>query len=117
MALVKFSEVSKYLKKEFYFNNLKRQLSKDFNDASFDEELQLISLEKSDLLLSLVKRFLNQVFDLDSGLFFRLMYRVDLPEVAIPKQILGEEIDFENLGLLVLKRELLKIVLREKYSS
>lgn len=116
MSLKVIKEVSKYLKKEYYFNNLKLQLSKDFNDASFDEELEFISLEKSELLLSLVKSFLCKVSESNSERFFQLMYRIDLPEVALPQQVLVDEIDFENLGNLVLKRELLKIILREQYS-
>ena len=117
MDLIESKDVFKYLQKEDYFDKIKKQLSKDFNNFSFDKELDTIFLVNSDLLLSLIVRFLNQIFVSNPESFFELMYRIDMPEKAISQLFLEAEIDFAILANLVLKREFLKILLREKYSN
>lgn len=115
--LIESNNVSKYLEKEYYFKKIKKQLSKDFNDLSFDNELDAIHFIKSNLLLSLIKRFLKQVFQSNPDFFSQLIYRIDIPETVMRQLFLEAEIDFEKLANLVIKRELLKILIRENYSS
>ena len=117
MDLIENKDVFKYLQKEDYFEKIKKQLSKDFNDLSFDKELDAIPFIKGDLLLSLIKRFLKQVFQSNPDFFFQLIYRIDIPEKVMRQLFLEPEIDFGNLAKLVIKRELLKILIRENYSS
>ena len=57
MDLKKSDGLAFYLRQEDYFRKLKAQLSKDFNDADFDRELQKIMVN-SDFLLQIVSRFL-----------------------------------------------------------
>ena len=45
------------------------------------------------------------------------MYKVDIPEKEIKDLLLAPGIDIDVLAESVLKREFLKILLREKYSS
>ena len=45
------------------------------------------------------------------------MYKVDIHDTDIKNQVIASGIDIDALTELVLKRELLKILLREKYSS
>lgn len=117
MALIQVENVSLYLSQEHYFEKLKNQLSKDFNDIDFEEEIASISIGASDDLLDLVKRFLNHVFNKNAEQFFQLMYRIDIPDADMRQQVLGSGLDMEGLSDLVLRRELLKILLREKYAN
>tara|TARA_Y100000589_G_scaffold150354_1_gene143460 strand:+ start:14077 stop:14430 length:354 start_codon:yes stop_codon:yes gene_type:complete len=106
-----------YLNQKRYFEKLKSQLSKDLNDDDFDIELKLITFDKSKLLPVLVERFLEQVFDTNTNLFFQFMHRIDIPDIDMKTQISDSGIDFVGLTDLVLRRELIKILIREKYSE
>lgn len=117
MALIEVKDASLYLNQEHYFSKLKAQLSKDLNDVDFDDELERIDLSNSSDLPDLVRRFLNQIFSTNAEQFFQLMYRIDIPDADMKTMVLGSGLDFEGLADLVLKRELLKILLREKYSG
>lgn len=117
MALIKVEDTSLYLNQEHYFLKLKAQLAKDLNDVDFDKELDKIELFNSNLLSDLVTRFLNQAFSANTEFFFQLMYRIDIPDADMRNMVMGSGIDMEGLTDLVLKRELLKILLREKFSN
>lgn len=117
MALIEVQDASLYIKQEHYFLKLKAQLSKDLNDTDFDEELDQIQVTQAHLLPNLVQRFLNQIFSSNAELFFQLLYRIDIPDADMRTMVMGSGLDFEGLSNLVLKRELLKILLREKYSN
>jgi len=117
MALIEVKDAYLYLNQENYFQKLKAQLSKDLNDSDFDDELERIDLSNSSDLPDLVRRFLNQIFSTNAEQFFQLMYRIDIPDADMRTMVLGSGLDFDGLADLVLKRELLKILLREKYSE
>ncbi len=117
MALIEVKDASLYLSQEHYFSKLKAQLSKDLNDVDFDDELDRIDLSNSSDLPDLVRRFLNQIFSTNAEQFFQLMYRIDIPDADMRTMVLGSGLDFDGLADLVLKRELLKLLFREKYSG
>lgn len=117
MKLIEVNSASEYLTQDRYFQKLKAQLSKDFSDSGFDKELAPISIDKPDDLPVLVNQFLNQLLSKSIEQFFQLMYKVDIPDADIKNQVIASGIDIDTLTELVLKRELLKILLREKYSS
>ena len=117
MKLIEVKGTFEYLTQERYFQKLKAQLSKDFSDSDFDKELALIKIDTSNDLLVLVSQFLNQLFNRSMEQFFQLMYKVDIPEKEIKDLLLALGIDIDVLAESVLKREFLKILLREKYSS
>ena len=117
MALIEVKDANLYLNQEHYFLKLKAQLSKDLNDSDFDDELERINISNASLLPDLVHRFLNQIFSSNAEQFFQLMYRIDIPDADMKSIMLGSGLDFAGLSDLVLKRELLKILLREKYSG
>lgn len=110
------NDTSLYLNQKDYFEKLKCQLSKDFGDDDFDYELDQICLEDSKLLPQLVYRFLDQLFSRNTESLFQLMYRIDIPDKDMQSIVFGSGLDFYSLADLVLKRELLKILFREKYS-
>ena len=117
MKLIEVKSPSEYLTQDRYFQKLKAQLSKDFRDSDFDKELAPISIDKPNDLPVLVNQFLNQLLSKSIEQFFQLMYKVDIPDADIKNQVIASGIDIDTLTELVLKRELLKILLREKYSS
>ena len=45
------------------------------------------------------------------------MYRIDIPDADMKSIMLGSGFDLESLTELILRRELLKILFREKYSG
>tara|TARA_B110000483_G_scaffold203596_1_gene245988 strand:- start:133 stop:486 length:354 start_codon:yes stop_codon:yes gene_type:complete len=117
MKLIDVKSPSEYLTQDRYFQKLKAQLSKDFSDSDFDNELAPVKIDTPNDLPVLVNQFLNQLFNKSIDQFFQLMYKVDIPDTDIKNQIITSGIDMDALTELVLKRELLKILLREKYSS
>jgi|TARA_B100000401_G_scaffold437809_1_gene384340 hypothetical protein len=117
MTFPEIKDNSLYLNQKYYFEQLKSQLSKDLNNDDFDAQLKLVSFDKSELLPFLVQRFLEQVFDTNTNLFFQFMHRIDIPDVDMKTQISDSGIDFFGLTDLVLRRELIKILIREKYSK
>ncbi len=117
MKLIEVKSSSEYLTQDRYFQKLKAQLSKDFSDSDFDKELAPISIDKPNDLPVLVNQFLHQLLCKSIEQFFQLMYKVDIPDADIKNQVIESGIDIDTLTELVLKRELLKILLREKFSS
>ena len=47
MNFLESKDHSVFLKQEFYFKKIKKQLAKDFNDADFDIEVDFISIYRS----------------------------------------------------------------------
>jgi len=117
MALPEINDKSLYLSQDNYFEKLKSQLSKDINNDDFDCQLKKISINKSQYLPILVKRFLEEIFDKQSNIFYQLMHRIDIPDADLKIQFTDLGNDFECLADLVLRRELIKILIREKYSE
>lgn len=117
MTFLRVKDKSVYLSQEYYFEKLKNQLSKDLNNDDFDFELNRISLKKSHLLPNLVKIFLEKIFNKKTNLFFQLMHRIDIPDIDLKIQFTDLSNDFERLADLVIRRELIKILFREKYSA
>tara|TARA_Y100000739_G_C20475587_1_gene403444 strand:+ start:295 stop:648 length:354 start_codon:yes stop_codon:yes gene_type:complete len=117
MNFLESKDHSVFLKQEFYFKKIKKQLAKDFNDADFDIEVDLISIYRSSTLLDLVQRSLEHLFHTNVHMFFQLMYRIDIPDADFKMQVSDSGINFESLTDLVIRRELIKVLIREKYSG
>tara|TARA_B100000963_G_scaffold314166_1_gene292557 strand:+ start:181 stop:534 length:354 start_codon:yes stop_codon:yes gene_type:complete len=117
MSSLEINDKSIYLSQEHYFEKLKSQLSKDISNYDFDCQLKRISLNKSQYLPILVQRFLEKIFVEKSNLFYQLMHRIDIPDADLKIQFTDLGNDFECLADLVLRRELIKILIREKYSE
>ena len=117
MTFLEINDKSHYLSQGHYFEKLKSQLSKDINNDDFDCQLKRISLNKSQHLPILVQRFLEEIFDKQPNLFYQLMHRIDIPDADLKIQFTDLGNDFECLADLVLRRELIKILIREKYSE
>jgi len=116
MSLVTISDTSIYLKQDHYFNKLKDQLCKDFGDDDFDAAVLNLHIEDAQNLFSIVNKHLNYLETQSTEIFFRILYRIDIPEADFKAQILENGLDIQFLSELVIKRELIKILMREQYS-
>ena len=106
----------KYLNDEKLLRLTINQLEKDFNELgeSIIEEIRFFEFEKLVFLLS------EKLIDLKkkrSGILSQLFYRIDIPEEKINLINDGENRFFENISVLILKRELQKVVIREYYKN
>ncbi len=117
MYPTEIKNISFYTNQEDYFHKLKNQLSKDFGSKNFDDELSIISIEFSVKLFELIYSYIEILFVEDRQFFYQLMYRIDIPDADMKSIMLGSGFDLESLTELILRRELLKILFREKYSG
>lgn len=106
-----------YLSQDYYFTKVKEQLMKDINDDDFDTALNDLQVSDADLLFQIVQKYLFNLFSYQTEYFFQLMYRIDIPDKDLRNHILSGQISKESITELILKRELLKVLLREKYSD
>jgi hypothetical protein len=106
-----------FLKQEYYFEKIKKQLAKDLNDIDFEFQVSRIALCRSSILLDLVHDFLQDLFHTNVHMFFQLMYRIDIPDADFEMQVSDAGINFESLTDLIIRRELIKVLIREKYSG
>jgi hypothetical protein len=91
------------VKKDFTRVNLEL----DLNKGTRPEELQVLIREK--LYFLLMERFSE---------YLNLMYAVDIPERVFKDLKITDTVDVaEQVMLLILKRELQKVILRERYRS
>jgi hypothetical protein len=116
MALITIDDSSVYLRQDHYFNKLKDQLSKDFGAEDFDMALDNLNIEDAIKLNAIVAQYLTYLETQNTETFFQILYRIDIPELDFKAQILHNGLDILALSELVIKRELIKILLREKYS-
>lgn len=111
------SDTSVYISQEHYFTKLKAQLCKDFGEDDFDAAVENLTAVDADKLRFVVTQFLTHLEKQNTESFFQALYRIDIPDADFKNQILTNGLDLEGLSDLVIKRELIKILLREKYSE
>tara|TARA_B110000211_G_C14032243_1_gene532710 strand:+ start:299 stop:649 length:351 start_codon:yes stop_codon:yes gene_type:complete len=116
MGLISIEDASVYLKQDHYFNKLKEQLSKDFGAEDFDMAMDNLNIEDAIKLNSIIAQYLTYLETQNTETFFQILYRIDIPEADFKSQILTNGLDILALSELVIKRELIKILLREQYS-
>ena len=116
MGLITIQDTFVYLKESHYFNKLKEQLSKDFGADDFDVSLMGLEFKDAKRLNSVVSQYLTYLETNKIETFFQILYKIDIPEIDFNAQILDKGLDIQAVSNLVIKRELIKILLREKYS-
>ena len=117
MGLNTIQDTSIYLSKSHYFNKLKDQLSKDFGADDFDISLKELEFKDAKRLSSIVYKYLTYLETKNTETFFQILYRIDIPDREFHAEVLCNGLDIQALSDLVIKRELIKILLREQYSS
>jgi|SRR5690606_20316664 len=92
------------------------QVNKDFGDV----ELQLESVPVSENyfydLVTDLSYTIDALLEKNPEKLFSLLYRIDLPE-GLAHQMLASDNPHYNLSEIILKRELQKVVLRQRFSS
>ena len=116
MGLITIEDTAVYLNQDHYFTKLKAQLSKDFGAEDFDMALDNLMFEDASRLNAIISQYLTYLESQNTETFFQILYRIDIPEPDFKAQILNNGIDIQALSELVIKRELIKILLREQYS-
>lgn len=117
MKEILVSDPSVYISQEHYFTKVKAQLCKDFAEDDFDTAVEHLSSKEGEQLKLVVTQYLTQLETYNTESFFQALYRIDIPDADFKNQILNNGLDLEGLAELVIKRELIKVLLREKYSS
>lgn len=105
---------------EPYFSNKKirrtliLQLNKDFYSAGIKLKLLLTKNYSFD---ELIESLCNALDDYPISTLFNLLYRVDVSESQLAKEMATPGFDIKLFAQIIVKRELQKVVLRMLYSS
>ena len=109
--------VDKALQSKDFVLATQRQLIKDFASANtlFPDNFNSIPYEVNQLIIEISAR-LKSIENLSSSYLSQLLYRIDIPESALP-DLMDSDDFYTNLAQLVLKREAYKVFLRSQFSS
>ena len=108
--------VQSQIKANKYLNETVAQLEKDFLliGVSFDIQKPVADYKT---LFSFTYNLVNSLNEKEPKQILNLLYRIDLSEEMVQKQMQETALSFtEMLSELIVKRELYKVVLREKFS-
>ena len=109
-------QLLQYVKDKSLLEKLYEQLKKDFVLANIPFEVKRDSTiyDFKDLLQEKIYLLMMEHFDS----YLNLLYIIDLPEKAFKKIIITDTVEVsQQVSFLILKRELQKILFKEKYSS
>jgi len=112
------TDLTAYLDQIDLLNETVRQLEKDFAGLKLKIHFSGKPELAYDELFSQVLPHIDTLLKENYSTFYNLMYRIDISEDQI-KKAMGKAIDktfSEIITDLILKRELLKVVMRKKYS-
>ena len=106
----------KYFQDERLIKLTLQQLKKDFAEfgVEFDEPLRHFTF---DHLVGFLKEKLISIDKSQPGILTQLYYRIDLPEEKLRQIMENKNNFFENAAILILKRELQKVVIKEFYKN
>lgn len=117
--MLKYAESLKILEAavaEKLYKKLVLQLSKDFEMANVAMN-SLTGLTPKELIERLREKIYRLILENFSG-YINLLYIIDVPEKAFKDLELTDVVEVaDHVGYLILKRELLKVRLKNKYSN
>ena len=108
--------VNAQIKANQYLAETLAQLEKDFLmiGVNFDIEKPIVEYKT---LFAFTNNLVNSLNEQNPKLILSLLYRIDLSEEMVQKQMQETSLSFsEMLSELIVKRELYKVVLRKKIS-
>ena len=118
MELIPKPELQQYFDKKAYLKKVLIQINRDFEMAGCDFELPKNEIEELEELQNVLAVNLEPLMKENGPRLKNLLYRIDVSEKSIYKEM-SENTDLQ-LGMLlrnkIIERELLKILIREKYS-
>ncbi len=95
-----------------------KQLIKDFTMLDIPLELKPLEENPYQDLFSQVRYFVQDLFEKHHSVYLNLMYRIDLPEdelKSITHNAMNNEV-YDQITELILYREFMKVVYRNRYS-
>ena len=106
----------KYFQDERLIKLTLQQLKKDFAEfgVEFDEPLRHFTF---DHLVGFLREKLISIDKSQPGILTQLYYRIDLPEEKLRHMMENKNNFFDNAAILILKRELQKVVIKEFYKN
>ena len=118
MELIPKPELKQYFDKKSYLKKVLIQINRDFEMAGCDFELPKNEIEELEELQNVLAVNLEPLMKENGPRLKNLLYRIDVSEKSIYKGM-SENTDLQLAVLLrnkIIERELLKILIREKYS-
>ena len=108
--------VQSHIKTNQYLSETVLQLEKDFLMIGVNFDIQKPVADYK-TLFSFTYNLVNSLNEKEPKQILNLLYRIDLSEEMVQKQMQETALSFtEMLSELIVKRELYKVVLREKFS-
>jgi len=118
MEIIPKPELQEYFNKNAYLKKVLIQINRDFEMAGCEFEMPKYEIEKLEELQNVLAINLEPLMKENGPRLKNLLYRIDVSEKMIYKEM-SENNDLQ-LGMLlrnkIIERELLKILIREKYS-
>ncbi len=108
--------VQSQIKANKYLNETVAQLEKDFLliGVSFDIQKPVADYKT---LFAYTYNLVNAINERNPQIILNLLYRIDLQEEKVQEEMQKTKLSFSQmLSELIVKRELYKVVLREKFS-
>lgn len=118
MELIPKPELQQYFDKKAYLKKVMIQIIRDFEMAGCDFDLPKKEIEVLEELQNVLAINLEPLMKENGPRLKNLLYRIDVSENSIYKEMAGNA-DLQLAALLrnkIIERELLKILIREKYS-
>lgn len=109
-------ELTSYFNNEQFVFKTKQQIIKDFDRHGIHlrEKIEESTLPLSDLFL-IMEEVLEQIYRKYPSKWSALIYTIDIPEKEY--RMLMQESDWKKTATAVIRREALKVYIREFYSS
>lgn len=107
------------LQKPDLFEKFKIQLHRDFELCGFSEEAPKLNSNNLEHIFQKVLKSVMIIEKKDSSSIQNLLYRIDITELQIKKEVTNHpEKNFQQiLAELIIKRILQKVILKQQYSK
>lgn len=112
------TNIQVYKADQLMLEALLRQVNKDFNGIE-SEVFEVGAQLNWDNMMERLEPIVDRLINLDSERFFRLLYTIDIDEQKVKQILFGshQERTSWSLSLLILERELLKVVTKKHFSK
>jgi len=119
MELIPKPELQRYFDKKTYLNKVLQQIKRDFDMAACTFESPDGEIEELEELQRIVDNALEPLLKENGSRLKNLLYRIDVSEKTIYNEMaVNPDLQLANLlNSKIIERELLKILIREKYSQ
>jgi len=117
MSIIDTENIIVDLASEKHFISVVQQLIKDFNDEEFEQRISVLKLGQLEEVIEEVSCYLSILSSRSIESFSQLMYVVDMPEKILAPFLSTGQRGWKDFTFQVIKREYLKVLIREKYTN